>query len=190
MGGSLVSGDSLDIYDDMIVAGSYRNKDVMQVYSLSQRKRIHNFDYNQSLSKDVDAGYAFSTRFSNDGNFIVAGGAGKNELKVFANNADTKADFKIQMEIKDLPSPVYTLDTNPVIKQFAFGLGNGNLYMCNYDIDTTTQEFTPYIGDFENFSIKKLKTEDKENQAKITAPGIGTFMTRPLVNGQPISSIY
>ena len=29
MGGSLVSGDSLDIYDDMIVAGSYRAKDVM-----------------------------------------------------------------------------------------------------------------------------------------------------------------
>lgn len=29
MGGSLVSGDSLDIFEDMIVAGSYRNKDVM-----------------------------------------------------------------------------------------------------------------------------------------------------------------
>ena len=113
----------------------------------------------------------------------MAGGAGKNELKVFANNADTKADFKIQMEIKDLPSPVYTMDTNPAIKQFAFGLGNGNLWLVNYDIDTKTQEFTPYIGEFENYSIKKVKAEEKEAKAKITAPGIGTFMTRPLVNG-------
>jgi WD40 repeat protein len=95
MGGSLVSGDSLDIFEDMIVAGSYRNKDVMQMYSFSQRKRVHNFDYNQGVAKDTDAGYVFSTRFTNDGHFIIAGGAGKNELKVFANNADTKADFKI-----------------------------------------------------------------------------------------------
>ena len=34
IGGSAVSGDSLDVFDDMIVCGNYRNKDVMQVYSI------------------------------------------------------------------------------------------------------------------------------------------------------------
>lgn len=34
IGGSAVSGDSLDIFDDMVVVGSYRNKDIMQMYSL------------------------------------------------------------------------------------------------------------------------------------------------------------
>lgn len=97
---------------------------------------MHNFEFNQGATiRDGDSGYVFSTRFSNDGNFIFSGGAGKNELKVFANNADTKADFKIQMEIKDLPAPVYTIATNPTSKQMAFGLGNGNLYLCNYDLD-------------------------------------------------------
>lgn len=190
MGGSQVSGDSLDIYDDMIVAGSNRNKDVMQMYSFSQQRRIHNFEYNQGISKDTDSGFVFSTRFSNDGNFIVAGGAGKNELKVFANNADTKADFKVQLEIKDLPSPVYSLDTNPAAKQFAFGLGNGNLFICNYDIDMKTSEFSPYLGEFEKLAVQKVKAEDKEAKARIAAPGIGTFMTRPIINGQQVNSIY
>jgi len=34
IGGSAVSGDSLDIFDDMVICGSHRNKDVMQVYSI------------------------------------------------------------------------------------------------------------------------------------------------------------
>jgi WD40 repeat protein len=113
MGGSLVSGDAIDVYDDMIIAGSYRNKDVMQMYSLSQQKRVHNFEFNQSGNKDLDSGFIFSTKFSNDGNFIIAGGAGKNELKVFNNNADSNADFKIQMEIREMPMPVNTIAVNP-----------------------------------------------------------------------------
>jgi hypothetical protein len=35
-----------------------------------------------------------TSRFSNDGNFIIAGGAGKNQLKVFSNDADTTKDYK------------------------------------------------------------------------------------------------
>lgn len=34
IGGSLCTGDGLDIFDDMVVCGSYRNKEVMQVYSI------------------------------------------------------------------------------------------------------------------------------------------------------------
>lgn len=35
LGKAPVSGDSLDMFDDMIVCGSYQNKDVMKTYSLS-----------------------------------------------------------------------------------------------------------------------------------------------------------
>ena len=35
MGGPSIAGDSIDIYDDMIVTGSNRNNDVMQLFSLS-----------------------------------------------------------------------------------------------------------------------------------------------------------
>jgi hypothetical protein len=47
--GPLIYGDSLDIYNDFIVTGSNRNKDVMQVFSISQQKLVENFDFNQHL---------------------------------------------------------------------------------------------------------------------------------------------
>jgi len=38
----------------------------------------------------------FGARFSKPNpNFIIAGGAGKNEVKIFENNADGSASFRI-----------------------------------------------------------------------------------------------
>ena len=126
IGGPDCSGDSIDLFDDMIVTGSSRNKDVMQMFSLSQMKLIHTWDFTPGV-KELESGYVLATRFSNDGNFIFAGGAGKNELKVYMNNCDTSANYKLQMEIKDLPSAVFTIDVNPNpdFKQFVFGCSNG-----------------------------------------------------------------
>lgn len=36
LGQAQVSGDSIDMFDDMIVVGSYNHKNVMKTYSLSQ----------------------------------------------------------------------------------------------------------------------------------------------------------
>lgn len=76
-------------------------------------KRIHTWDYNMGHTKDIESGYVLATRFSADGNFIIAGGAGKNEIRIFANNCDSTANYKLQMEIKDLPSAVFSIDVNP-----------------------------------------------------------------------------
>jgi hypothetical protein len=43
----------------------------------------------------MDSGYVFATKFSKDGNFIIAGGAGKNEIRVYMNNSDTTANYKL-----------------------------------------------------------------------------------------------
>jgi hypothetical protein len=48
------------------------------------------------------------------------------------------------LEIKDLPAPVYAIDTSPAMKQFVFGLANGQMYACNYDFDAKNTEFEPY----------------------------------------------
>lgn len=109
--GPSISGDSLDVYEDMIVSGSIRNKDIMQIFSLSHQKLVHTFNF--ASHTDHETGFVLSTKFSNDGNFIFTGGAGKNELKVFMNNADSSATFKTQMEIKDLPAAVFTIDKAP-----------------------------------------------------------------------------
>jgi len=66
----------------------------MQLYSISHRKKVFGWEWNNQAN-DQDSGYVLATRFTNDGNFVVAGGGQtKNELKVFMNNADSSATFK------------------------------------------------------------------------------------------------
>ena len=168
IGGPQISGDSLDVYDDMIVTGSTRNKEIMQVYSKSHQKLVHTFQY--AAHSDHETGFVLSTRFSSDGNFIIAGGAGKNELKVFMNNADSSASFKTQMEIKDLPAAVYTIDKAPNdTKMFAFGLGNGNCYVVNYEVDAHNVEYEPYLNEFPEFVANKIEEDRKKAEEKAKA---------------------
>lgn len=171
IGGPQCSGDSIDLFDDMIVAGSNRNREVMQMFSLSAMRKIHTWDYNAN-SKDAESGYVLSTRFSNDGNFIFAGGAGHNELRVYNNNCDTTANYKLQMEIKELPDAVYTIDVNPNpdIKQFAFGLGNGQIMAINYDFDQNNTEFQPYQGDFSRVAYDIVALEELKKKQRSVMP--------------------
>lgn len=91
----MISGDALDVYDDLIVTGSNRNKEVVQIFSLSHRELIHSIEWETSSRKDIETGFAFATRFSKPNpHFIVAGGGGKNEVKIFENNLDGAATFK------------------------------------------------------------------------------------------------
>lgn len=145
IGGFYGCGDSIDLFDDMIVTGSTRNQEVMQMFSLSQMSLVHTWDFNK-YSKDRNTGHVLATRISKDGNFIFAGGAGKNDLRVFANNCETTADFKLLMEIKELPSAVTTIDVSPdpARPQFTLGCSNGQLINIKYDVDYTNEQFEPY----------------------------------------------
>jgi hypothetical protein len=58
------------------------------------QKLVSTFEFSR-MKDDRESGYLFSARFLNEGNYIIAGGAGKNELKIFANNCDSAGDFKI-----------------------------------------------------------------------------------------------
>ena len=73
-------------------------------------KLIHTWNFDPI---SYNSGYVFSTRFSNDGNFIFAGGAGKNDLRVFMNSCDTSANYKLLFEFRELPGAVNTIDVNP-----------------------------------------------------------------------------
>lgn len=91
MSGPQISGDSIDIHGDMIVTGSNRGSDVMQLFSISQQRRIFTFDYSPKSITKVNEGYSLATKFTSDGNFIITGGAGLREIKMFANDSDSAA---------------------------------------------------------------------------------------------------
>ena len=109
-----MAGDSLDIYDDMVVAGCYQNRSNMKVLSLNHMCLVDTFDYSQ-LSTNKTSGFLLSSRFTNDGHFIISGGAGKNQIKVFANDSDTEKKYD-QLLSLDLKSSVLSLAVNPIGK--------------------------------------------------------------------------
>lgn len=49
IGGTEVSGDSIDIFEDMLLTGSYRNHSEMSIYSASQHKLVFNWDFQRRL---------------------------------------------------------------------------------------------------------------------------------------------
>lgn len=89
------------------------------------------------------------TKFSKPNpNLILAGGAGKNEFKIFENNADGSATFRVLCSITDLESPVLSLDHSKTGDNFAFGCQNGKIYMCNHKLEE---------GDFEGYQGGQMK---------------------------------
>lgn len=133
----------------MILTGSNRNRDVVQIFSLCKRQLIQNVEWEMTSKKDPEAGFVYGTRFSRPNpHLIFAGGAGKNELKIFENNVDGSASMRILGTIAELESPCLSLDVSKNGETFAFGLQDGSLYVVNYKIDDLIGDFEGYQGSY------------------------------------------
>ena len=145
--GPAISGDSLDIFGDMIVTGSNRNKDTVQIFSISRRQLIQNVDWEATAKKDFDAGFSLATKFSKPNpNLIFSGGAGKNEIKIFENNIDGSASMRILGTITDLESPCLCIDAAKNGESILFGLQDGSIYTVGYKIDDDMEGYEGYQG--------------------------------------------
>ncbi|CDW81377.1 wd repeat protein [Stylonychia lemnae] len=161
--GPQISGDALDIYDDMIIAGCNRNKDIVQMFSLSKKQLIYNIDWESSSRKDIESGYLYGAKFSRPHpNYIVAGGAGKNEVKVFENNADGSASFRILSSIHELEAPCLAIDTSKAGDNFAFSCQDGRIYICNYKLEEG-YDFEGYQGGH----FKEVSHQKKRNMSDV-----------------------
>ena len=97
--GPYICGDSIDVQGDLIVTGSYNDKDCVQLWSLSERKLI-------SKSNPECITQVYGLKLSQDGKYIAACGAGKNELAVL----DNKPELTTLAKISGLPHPLTSLD--------------------------------------------------------------------------------
>ena len=150
-----ICGDSIDMFDDMIVTGSHKSsKDCMQIFSFSRQCLVHEWSWNQRKPSDIQSGYVMTTKFSKDGQYIIAGGQGMNEIKVFANDADSDAKFPTQFELRSLPSPVFDIDVRPNEQQFTFGLGKGKSFICTYKDNDVKNKHINYNGNFDCYALK------------------------------------
>lgn len=171
-----ICGDSVDLFDDMIVAGSYSSsKNCMQMFSFSRQCLVHEWSFNQRKPDDLETGYVMATKFTKDGQYIMAGGAALNEVKVWANEADSFGQFTTQFEMKSLPGPVFDIDVSPSEDQYVLGLEGGKSYMCNY-YQNEQPKHVNYNDDFDSFA---LKASQKKKASEGIKPCIGLFLSRP-----------
>ncbi len=84
--GPHICGDSIDVRGDTVLTGSYSNKDVLQLWSIKERKLIDTIRWESGDSAGYDHGYLYAAMFdrlSAQSKYIAAGGAGQNELRIF-----------------------------------------------------------------------------------------------------------
>lgn len=89
-----------------------------------------------------ESGYVLSTRFSKDKDhsLIFAGGAGRNELKVFDNDTDGSGYFKQMGTFSDNRHAIMCMDVSPNGKMLAFGNGNGQIFVSQFELNGNEDE--------------------------------------------------
>ena len=93
----------------------------MQLFSLSKHQLVQNFDY-EVTKKDLESGFVLGTRFSQPHpDLIFAGGAGRNELKIFENNVDGSASMRIMATLNEFDSAVLSVDVSKNGESFCIG---------------------------------------------------------------------
>lgn len=124
--GPLICGEALDINGNYVLTGSWREKRQLEVWDLRKLYLIKGIDW--IPQKPNDKSYIYSACFSkNSQRYIVAGGSGSNEIRVFKQNYDVNLNYECLEIIKDLKKSVYTLNFCHENNSFAWGDGSGDV---------------------------------------------------------------
>ena len=157
--GPNVTGDALDSYGDLLVAGSYRDKEVVQLFSIGMRQNTHTIEWDHSSS--TTSGFATSLRLSKPNpHLIFAAGAGRNEFKAFENNPDGSQTFKVLSSAHDFDSPILSMDVAHNGETIALGLQSGAVTFLNSKLNDEASEFEGYSA-----SLHKAKDLDEDEIA-------------------------
>jgi WD40 repeat protein len=107
--GPHICGDALDLKHGQILTGSWRSSDQLELWDFGSGERITEIPWTGSQQDKSCMLYA--AQFSKDsvGRFIVAGGSGSNEAKVF----DHLAGNAVVGTVADLPEGVFSVDIAP-----------------------------------------------------------------------------
>jgi COMPASS component SWD3 len=126
--GPYVSADSLDVQDGVILAGSNMATQQLAMYSFDDGKLFDyiSWDDNNLVSSAPCKVYA-AQFMKQTGEYVVAGGSGCNEVKIF----DSVNGFQPVAQIKELSRAVFSLDFSNNNDMFAMGGGDGVVRVFN-----------------------------------------------------------
>ena len=104
--GPFVCGDSIDLHDQFLLTGAYRDSEQLQLWDFGSMEPIDTISWDDGLPSDKPC-LIYGAQFQKTtGDLIVAGGSGANEVKVF----DAINNFKPCAQIKGLSRATFTVD--------------------------------------------------------------------------------
>jgi len=131
--GPHICGDALDIHGDQILTGSWRTRDALQLWDLGSGRLIENIAWNREGIVSSEPTLLYAAQFSKDpqAEFILAGGSGANQAKLFE-----RTTFQV-IEIIPLPRSLFCCDFAPDGSSFAVGGAEPTVRI--HDIRTTAK---------------------------------------------------
>ena len=126
--GPQICGDALDNKGDLILTGSYRGSNQIELWSLQQRALVCSMDWDEG-KKSYESASVCSAMFDKKlGENIVAGTAGKNEVKMIEHYGDITNTV---VRVSNLPKSCFSVDISTSGAMMAFGCGDGKLRLLD-----------------------------------------------------------
>jgi WD40 repeat protein len=122
--GPEINGDTIEVYSggDLIVTGSHRSKDALQLWSLSYGKLVETIEWDPLTPQD--SSNIFSTVYEKNGyKFFAACGSGRNEARIFEQK--TEKSYAFSCGVVKLPAACSSVDFSPKENLIAVGCCDG-----------------------------------------------------------------
>jgi len=129
--GPSICGESVDIFEEVILTGSFETSNQLQMWDLGTCKPISTVNWDDGPRTTTDPVQIYASQFSKvDGSLILAGGSFSNEVKLFdRNNLDRHV-----CTIHDLSREVVTVDFSNKGNMFAVSGGDGYIRVYGMNI--------------------------------------------------------
>lgn len=129
--GPLICADGIDIFEEVILTGSWRDNDQVQMWDLGTGKFISTVKWEGGIRVSHDPCPVYACQFSKqDGSLILAGGSNANEVRLFDRN---KLDSLVCV-IYDISREITTVDFSNLGDKFCFGGSDGMIRVFNMNI--------------------------------------------------------
>mmetsp|Transcript_6833 Transcript_6833/g.6137 ORF Transcript_6833/g.6137 Transcript_6833/m.6137 type:complete len:352 (+) Transcript_6833:34-1089(+) len=125
--GPHICGDSLDIFENDIVTGSWRPDKQLEIWDFATCKKVADIPWTVSQFNQTNspACMLYAAQFSKEGKgkFIAAGGSGANEAKVF----DHSNNNTVVGTVTGLSRGIFTIDFSAENNKIAIGGGDSSI---------------------------------------------------------------
>jgi len=127
--GPEIAGDAIDFQDNVILTGSCRERDQLQLWDFGTRKKIANilWEENAAVKKKT---YIYSAQFSKSSDkYIIAASSGSDQIRIF----DRKNNNKL-VKGYSVGKGLLSVDLSSNDSKFAYGGNEGLIGMCDVNM--------------------------------------------------------